>query len=76
MNQEPVEFSPEWFTWSSKMWLINKKRMGQSYMYVCKKKGCSNKLHKQTEWCYWHHPEVKQETSLRRSPRIEAKKDK
>jgi hypothetical protein len=69
------EFSPEWFDYSSKMWMMNKKRVGQSYVYVCKKEGCKNKPHLRTDWCVWHHPEIKQEeTPLRRSARIQLQK--
>ncbi len=67
------EFSPEWFDYSSKMWLQNKKRVGQSYVYVCKKEGCKNKPNGQTDWCVWHLP-IQQDTPLRRSQRLEAKK--
>lgn len=32
---ECLEFSPEWFDESSKAWRANKKRVGQSWKYVC-----------------------------------------
>ena len=54
----PVEFTPEWFDYSSKMWLQNKRKRGQSYEYVCKKEKCKNKPYLQTEWCKWHHPQL------------------
>jgi hypothetical protein len=69
------EFSPEWFDYSSKMWLQNKKRKGHSYIYVCKKEKCSNTPHLRTDWCKWHHPqkEIISNGELRRSPRIAEK---
>ena len=46
---EPLEFSPEWFDESSKAWRANKKRVGQSWAYVCSvdlcKRVCMNKLY-------------------------------
>ncbi len=67
----PVEFTPEWFDYSSKMWMMNKKRCGQSYEYVCKKEKCKNKCYLQTEWCKWHHPQLQK--GVRRSPRLSEK---
>ncbi len=66
--ESPKEFTPEWFDWSSKMWEQNKKRVGYSYEYVCKKDKCKNKPFKGTEWCKWH-----QAQELRRSPRLAEK---
>ena len=65
---EPVEFSPEWFDYSSKMWLQNKKKCGQSYVYVCKKDKCKNKPYKNTDICYWHMQQSSEGT--RKSQRL------
>lgn len=35
-----MEFTPEWFDSSSRAWLANKKRKGQSYTYVCGVETC------------------------------------
>ena len=65
------EFSPEWFDYSSKMWLLNKRKHGQSYEYVCKKEKCKNTPFRGTEWCKWHQPApTYKENGLRRSERL------
>jgi hypothetical protein len=67
----PAEFSAEWFDYSSKMWMMNKRKHGQSYEYVCKKEKCKNKCHLNTEWCKWHQPPRDVLINgLRRSPRL------
>ncbi len=69
------EFSPEWFDYSSKMWMMNKKRVGQGYEYKCKKEKCKNKCYLTSEWCKWHHPQMYRpqiQSTLRRSERIAA----
>ena len=75
--ETPQEFSPEWFDYCSKIWLQNKKRVGQGYEYCCKKEKCKNKLYKNTEFCYYHHPEIqkkqeqqKQQEGVRKSQRL------
>lgn len=78
---ELKEFSPEWFDYSSKMWLQNKRKHGEAYEYVCKSEKCKNKPFRGTEWCKWHQPpptfvSVKEENGLRRSERLKnAKKE-
>lgn len=67
---EPVEFSPEWFDYSSKMWLQNKKRVGQSYIYVCKKDKCNNKPYKNSDLCYWHNVNEQKKEGVRKSQRL------
>lgn len=59
-SKEPKEFSPEWFDWSSQMWMANKKKKANcTYVYICKKghddnKPCHNRVHKQSEYCWFH----------------------
>jgi hypothetical protein len=67
---EPQEFTPEWFDYCSKMWLQNKKRVGQGYEYCCKKEKCKNKLYKNTEFCYWHHSDGQKKEGVRKSMRL------
>jgi hypothetical protein len=40
-----MEFSPEWFDESSKAWRANKKRVGQSWAYICSKDLCKRNVH-------------------------------
>lgn len=61
------EFTATFFDESSKAWMMNKKRKGYSYVYVCKKEKCKNKCHLNTDFCKWHNPHVQ---SIRRSPRF------
>ena len=47
------------FDGASKAWLLNKKRVGQQYIYICKcftKNGdkCLNKRYKENDFCYVH----------------------
>ena len=75
MNPDNLEeFSPEWFDACSKAWMKNKKRMGASYVYVCEKEGCKNKvLMNHSDHCKWHAQQIKQ---TRQSDRIKAMKEK
>jgi hypothetical protein len=66
------EFTPDFFDESSKAWMMNKKRAGCSYEYVCKKEKCKNKCFKNTDWCKWHQSQIVNEL-LRRSERIASK---
>ncbi len=68
MEEQFTELSHEWFDYSSKMWMINKRKHGQVYEYVCKKEKCKNKPFRQSAWCYWHVP-PNEETPTYRSRR-------
>ena len=69
--ETPQEFSPEWFDFCSAQWMQNKKRVGQGYEYCCIKDKCKNKLYKNTEFCYWHHPVQQQkQEGVRKSQRL------
>jgi hypothetical protein len=61
------EFTPAFFDESSRTWMMNKKRKGYSYVYVCKKEKCKNKCFGSTDLCKWHNPHVQ---PIRRSPRF------
>jgi len=49
----PIEFSPEWFDECSLAWRANKKRIGESWIYVCKVNGCKRTLQGE-EYCKLH----------------------
>lgn len=63
--EPPKEFSPEWFDWSSQMWLANKqKRANATYVYTCSKRlgddtKCPRPVYKKTGYCWNHRSEVK-----------------
>ena len=73
------EFSPEWFDESSKAWRANKKRVGESWKYVCSnelcKRVCPQVLGEHEHLCSRHSksviiaplPPLQKE---RRSPRL------
>jgi len=52
--REPEEFSPEWFDASSAAWHLNKRRVGLSYIYVCSKPKCTNKVVEANAVCKKH----------------------
>lgn len=60
MENEPKEFTPEWFDWSSQMWLLNKKKKANAtYVYLCeckdsKGKQCEKPKYKDKAYC-WNH---------------------
>ena len=49
----PEEFSSAWFDSSSKAWLLNKRRKGQSYVYRCQHQHKNGNLCKRD--VHWHH---------------------
>ena len=51
--KEPIEFSPAWFDACSLAWRENKKRVGESWIYVCKVKRCKQSV-KEEEYCKLH----------------------
>lgn len=51
--KSPLEFSPAWFDASSQAWRANKKRVGESWVYVCKVKRCKRTLQGE-EFCKLH----------------------
>ena len=76
-----LEFSPEWFDESSKAWRANKKRVGESWKYVCNlcKRVCPQILGEHEHLCRIHSNTSLSEKSAslpilplqkRRSPRF------
>jgi len=53
------EFSPEWFDSSSKAWRENKKRVGESWIYICKKPNCNKRVALGEESCKSHTSHIK-----------------
>lgn len=51
--KSPLEFSPAWFDASSHAWRANKKRVGESWVYVCKVNGCKRTLQGE-DYCKLH----------------------
>jgi len=51
---DPVEFSQEWFDASSRAWRMNKRRVGESWIYTCAKEGCNRSPIKDTNVCKVH----------------------
>jgi hypothetical protein len=51
---EPLEFSHEWFDASSRAWRMNKKRVGQSWTYICSREGCNKSPIKDMNLCKVH----------------------
>jgi len=48
-----MEFTPAFFDEASAAWKMNKKRVGQMYVYVCSAHGCNRKA---LEFCDAHTP--------------------
>lgn len=81
---ECLEFSPEWFDESSKAWRANKKRVGESWKYVCSadlcKRVCPQILGEHEHLCIRHskaqdvtvacQPTPLPQKEQRRSPRL------
>jgi len=49
-----MEFTPEWFDSSSRAWLANKKRKGQTYIYVCGVETCKRGVGRSALNCSLH----------------------
>ena len=49
-----AEFSPEWFDASSVAWKLNKKRAGESYVYICSNDKCKRKVISDENYCTLH----------------------
>ena len=64
-----LEFSPEWFDESSKSWRANKKRVGESWKYVCSadmcKRVCPQILGEHEHLCTMHSKHSKHTSSQR-----------
>ena len=88
MNPDTLEeFTPEWFDACSHAWMLNKKRCGASYVYVCDKPKCKNKVFSSASTlCRFHAEKEKEERllaskekekeTIRRSPRLAEKTSK
>ena len=48
-----MEFTPAFFDEASAAWKMNKKRVGQMYVYICSTEGCNRKA---VEFCPEHRP--------------------
>jgi hypothetical protein len=59
------EFSHAWFDASSNAWKENKRRVGQSWIYVCKEEKCRKRVELGEETCKAHtnHMPAKQLTT-------------
>lgn len=53
------EFSPEWFDASSSSWRANKKRKGESWVYICSRNLCKRVVHGVSDMCSRHTSAIK-----------------
>ena len=66
----PKEFTQAFFEESSKAWMLNKKRYGASYAYVCGKPKCKNRVKEGGGvLCKYHQAKI----GIRETPHIQLK---
>ncbi len=68
MELYPEEFTQAFFEESSKAWMLNKKRYGASYAYVCGKPKCKNRVKEGGGvLCKYHQAKI----GIRETPHIQ-----